>query len=92
MIGSIVLPYLEGNEVWGIARIYDSDAAELMLQTHTSTSPGVSFLDGDVGRYVRTENGDKMLIEAEPALLDHLAVCDEGVWDKMAGPSGVRID
>jgi len=33
-IGSIVLPYVKGEEVWGIAKIFDEDAALAMQHTH----------------------------------------------------------
>lgn len=100
-IGSIVLPYIPTTEdekhrlsdVWGIARIYDGDAAELMLTTEMSTSPAVSFAS-DSMETVRTEDGSKLLIEGNPALLDHLAVVSEasgskGVWDKGGPATGV---
>ena len=96
-IGSLVLPYIPEkddefhatNEVWAIARIYDDDAAELMLQTHISTSPAVEFGKGQPLNYVRTEDGGRMLIEGKPEYLDHLAICEEGVWDKLETPRGV---
>ena len=100
-IGSIVLPYIPTTEdekhrlsdVWGIARIYDGDAAELLLTTEMSTSPAVSFTS-DAMETVRTEDGSKLLIEGNPALLDHLAVVSEasgskGVWDKGGPATGV---
>ena len=96
-IGAIVLPYIPAaddefhatNEVWAIARIYDDDAAELMLQTHISTSPAVEFGGKQDLKYTRTEDGARMLMEGEPEYLDHLAVCPEGVWDKLDTPRGV---
>lgn len=96
-IGAIVLPYIPAaddefhatNEVWAIARIYDDDAAELMLQTHISTSPAVEFGGKQDLKYTRTEDGSRMLMEGEPEYLDHLAVCPEGVWDKLDTPRGV---
>ena len=95
-IGALVLPYIPGkgdehhatNEVWAIARIYDDDAAELMLQTHISTSPAVEFGKADL-RYIRTDDGERMLMEEKPTYLDHLAVVTEGVWDKLKTPRGV---
>lgn len=96
-IGALVLPYIPGhddefhatNEVWAIARIYDDDAAELMLTTHTSTSPAVEFSGKSDLHYTRTDDGDRLMIESKPTYLDHLAVCPEGVWDKMTTPRGV---
>ena len=102
-VGALVLPYIPAeddefhatNEVWAIARIYDDDAAELMLQTHISTSPAVEFGKNQPLNYVRTEDGGRMLIESKPEYLDHLAVvkgvdgAGGGVWDKLGAPRGV---
>ena len=41
-IGSVTLPYIKGEDVWGVAKIFDADAAALMQTTHRSTSPGVT--------------------------------------------------
>lgn len=96
-IGALVLPYIPDhddefhatNEVWAIARIYDDDAAELMLTTHISTSPAVEFSGKGDLRYTRTDDGDRLLIEDKPMYIDHLAIVPEGVWDKMTTPRGV---
>lgn len=98
-IGSIILPYIPpsdddihlSTEVWGIARIFDGDAADLMMGSHVSTSPGVGF--GAVGstKTIRTADGSRLLIEGEPSQLDHLAVCDIGVWDKGGDARGVNL-
>lgn len=81
-IGSIILPYIKDDEVWGIARIYDMDAADLMETTHASTSPAVIFSPHDGNRTVELDDGSHLLIEGIPSYLDHLAICAEGVWDK----------
>ena len=96
-IGSIILPYIPSadddkhspTEVWGIARIYDRDAAELMMTTHISTSPAVTF-DKDNMTYIRTDDGSRLLLEGKPKILDHIAVCEAGVWDKRGEPQGVN--
>ena len=92
-IGTIFLPYIrqEEEEVWGIAKIYDQSAAEIMLEDEVSTSPAVVFRDVTVNEYETLDNGAKMLIEGKPSLLDHLAVCELGVWDKGGEPTGVEI-
>ncbi len=92
-IGAICLPYIAEDEVWGIARIYDSEAAEMMAAEQLSTSPAViwsSVQDSNV----RTElpDGETVLIEGTPQLLDHLAICDQGVWDKGGDAVGVIAD
>jgi 8-oxo-dGTP pyrophosphatase MutT (NUDIX family) len=88
-IGSIFYPYIAGDEVRGVAKIFDSDGAQLMLTTHESTSPAVIFRDA--GSAVSVEvDGKTVLIEGKPSFLDHLAVCPVGVWDKGGEPSGIN--
>ena len=82
IIGSVALPYVKVDEVWGIARICDAEAAGLMAENQLSTSPAVAlgenfFKTGDV------------LLEGSPHYLDHVAVCRVGVWDKGGAPVGV---
>lgn len=86
-IGSIMLPYIKNDEVWGIAKIYDEAAATEMRDSETSTSPGVM----GVGNNKATmEDGSNVLIETKPRLLDHLAVmAGLGVWDKDGEMRGV---
>ncbi|WP_244121619.1 NUDIX hydrolase [Burkholderia gladioli] len=88
-IGSIFLPYLTDEEVRGIAKVFDDDGASLMATTHASTSPAVIFRDAGSAESVEID-GKSVLIEGKPSYLDHLAVCQEGVWDKGGEPSGVN--
>jgi hypothetical protein len=98
VIGTIVLPYIgregviaaDGDEVWGIARIMDGAAARLMQSEQLSTSPAVAMLDRDTTTKIDLSDGRHLLIEGKPALLDHLAVCYLGVWDKGKTPVGVE--
>lgn len=87
-IGTILLPYVKGDEVWGIAKIYDAPAAEMMATKVLSTSPSVVFR-GAAGETQQLDNGNTLLIEGDPPLLDHLAICRQGVWDKGGPPTGV---
>lgn len=89
-IGTIILPYVKGDEVWGIAKIFDDDSAALMQTTHKSTSPGVTPPKG--AEAISLEGGAKVLDEGLPLILDHLAVCEIGVWDKDGPPEGIRLD
>lgn len=89
-IGTIILPYIKGDEVWGIAKVFDADAAELMKTTHASTSPAVVFRAAGSTETLDIE-GETVLIEGKPSYLDHLAICEAGVWDKGGEPSGVLI-
>lgn len=91
IVGTIFAPYqkVEEQEVWGIAKILDMDAAALLETEEMSTSPGVSA----GGASFKLGDGSKFLIEDKPGLVDHLAVLapgDAGVWDKGQGLSGVE--
>lgn len=90
IIGTILLPYIKGSEVWGIAKIYDDAAAEMMAENKLSTSPAVVFRDASTNEKHELEDGKHLLIEGKPSLLDHLAVVEQGVWDKGGEPSGVK--
>jgi 8-oxo-dGTP pyrophosphatase MutT (NUDIX family) len=89
VIGAVMLPYLVEDEVWGVAKIYDQDAAQMMLDLPLSTSPAVVFRDPDVNQTRKIDGGRTLLIEGEPSLVDHLAICELGVWDKGGEPTGV---
>lgn len=89
-VGAMMLPYVKGDEVWGVAKIYDDEAIGAMTANQMSTSPGVVLGGGDE-RFI-TEDGTPLLIEGKPSLLDHLAICEKGVWDKGGEPRGVRTD
>lgn len=92
-VGTIVAPYLkfDAQEVWGIARIYDVDAITLMCNEQMSTSPTVVFRNADVNSTMQLDDGSRILIEGKPSLLDHVAICPVGVWDKGGAPSGVEL-
>lgn len=84
-IGAVMLPYIQGEDVWAIAKIYDDAALSIMAKEQMSTSPGVLAS----GPTIELEDGSKLMVEEAPRLLDHIAVCGQGVWDKAASPSGV---
>ena len=93
VVGTMMLPYVKGEEVWGVARIYDRptmksfDRGEMI-----DTSPSVVFRDPKVNYEIELENGETMLCEGNPSYIDHLALCERGVWSKGGDPIGVRID
>lgn len=90
-IGSIMFGYIEGDEVWCIARIYDGEAAEVMRSEQVSTSPAVKFGNPLVNETRQLANGEHLLIEGDPSLIDHLAVVSLGVWDKGGPATGVAL-
>ncbi|MDK1204189.1 NUDIX hydrolase [Cronobacter turicensis] len=87
-IGAIAFAWIQDDEVWGIARIYDADAAENLLTRQLSTSPTVKGGDD----MLINVDGEPLLLEGAPELLDHLAICEQGVWDKLEAPTGVKSD
>lgn len=89
-VGSIFIPYIKGEEVWGVARIYDEPTARLMMDLDLSTSPAVSFSRLGDSMEFDLENGDTLLIEGKPILVDGLAICSEGVWDVGGSPVGIN--
>jgi 8-oxo-dGTP pyrophosphatase MutT (NUDIX family) len=91
--GAVMLPYLveDKQEVWGVSRIHDEASAQALETTVLSTSPAVAFMGAtDSGVKARDDKGTLFLIENKPSLLDHLAICDLGVWDKLGPPTGVE--
>ena len=93
-IGYSFLPYLQGDEAWTIARILDIPAGAEMARpgAEWSTSPGVVFDERSGNVKVPLDDGTSILIEGTPYLIDHLAICERGVWDKEGPISGVQID
>lgn len=92
-IGTVFLPYLrpdKADEVWAIAKIYDDEAVKEMTENVMSTSPAVNFADPTENDRILLDNGKIMLIEGKPSLLDHIAICAQGVWDKSGPPTGVE--
>lgn len=102
VIGSVFLPYLKPDvqEVWAIVKVYDEWAAKMMRDETLSTSPSVMFRPSDAGTKLMTDDGRKILIETDPALLDHIAICGfdkdgnpiPGVWDKAGPLTGVNAE
>ena len=88
VVGTVFIPYIAEDEVWGIAKIFDDGAAQIMSEHQLSTSPGVVF---KAGTNVKQElkDGSSLLIEGNPSLIDHIAIVENGVWDKGGAPSGV---
>ena len=98
IVGTIFLPFIRGDEVWGIAKVYDDGANEALTAgteegKDWSTSPGVVLSDPNNPSYkFRLEDGSLLLVEGKPSLLDHIAICERGVWDKGGEPAGIIND
>jgi hypothetical protein len=91
VIGAIMFGYIVGTEVWGIARINDEEAAMEMVENRLSTSPAVVWANKNANVVTKTKDGNDVMVEGNPVLLDHLAVCNEGVWDKGGEPAGISV-
>lgn len=91
VIGAVMIPYIKDDEVWGIAKVYDQEAAKEMSENPISTSPGVK-IDPESKSVITTEDGIKLLVEGKLSLLDHIAIVTNGVWDKGGPPTGVQND
>lgn len=89
-IGSVFLPYVRTAEaeLWAVVKVYDDEAADEMAHSGLSTSPAVNFKPG-ANRKIMVE-GRRVLLETDPSLVDHIAICGKGVWDKGEEPSGVE--
>lgn len=90
IVGVTFLPYVAGEELWAIAKIYDDATIELLKSERLSTSPGVTV--SNATEFIQIDDGDKMLIEGKPLLFDHIAICERGVWDKGGDPAGIVSD
>lgn len=88
VIGAVFYPYIKGNEVWAVCKIYDDGAVKEMVEKQLSTSPMVVL---GAGVKIQMDNGENLLIEGAARFPDHLAICDQGVWDKGGEPSGVSV-
>nr|WP_273693532.1 cell envelope integrity protein TolA [Buttiauxella sp. S19-1] len=94
-VGSVMLPYIKGDEVWAIVRIYVKEIVQKIVNEETSTSPSVIF-GGESGCTERAEGDSNFLIEGVPFLLDHIAIVTKdqgslGVWDKDGVPEGIEV-
>jgi hypothetical protein len=83
--------------VWGIAKIYDNEAMQEILEGDISTSPSVAFDSNSQNVTLTTEGGKPLLIEGKPFLLDHIAIVTKergsrGVWDKGGDATGVLLN
>lgn len=91
VIGTLTKGWVADNgEVWAIARVYDAEAAEMMATRQLSTSPTVTFSEPQ--NAIIKIDGQPLLVEDSPVLLDHVAICEQGVWDKLLDPTGVKSD
>ncbi|HAN6555071.1 DUF2213 domain-containing protein [Escherichia coli] len=95
IFGSVMLPYIRGDEVWAVCRVYLQSIVEEIAEGDVSTSPSVVF--NSTSGNVEVQEGDtNFLIEGVPFLVDHIALVTKahgslGVWDKDRIPAGVEV-
>nr|DAG82663.1 MAG TPA: hypothetical protein [Caudoviricetes sp.] len=73
IIGNCIDAWIQQDEVWGLARIFDKTLLEKMGKDINSTSPAVW-----VGYEKSSEDG---IVKEAPASINHLAFVDKGHWD-----------
>ena len=86
-VGACLFGFVRDDELWAVARVLDRQANELMLEG-LDTSPGVQFAP-DAGARIEVD-GNPLLVEGDPCLLDHIAVCQVGRWTR-DGPPGIEV-
>lgn len=83
--GIIVLSFVrpDDQELWGVMRAVglSSKEAAMLSAGDYDTSPGAIWKDG-TGSMIEIRAGERLLVESEPALIDHVAICARGVWSK----------
>lgn len=95
IVGSVMLPYIRGDEVWAVCRVYLQSIVEEITEGDVSTSPSVVF-NSKSGNVEVQEGDTNFLIEGVPFLVDHIALVTKahgslGVWDKDRIPAGVEV-
>ena len=89
VVGTVMFGYIKDDELWCVARVYDDEVIKLLEEEQMSTSPAVIFRDPEANTKLKTDDGTPLLIEGVPTLLDHLAICQKGVWDKGGEAAGI---
>ena len=72
IIGVCLNAYEKDNELWALAKIYDIEVVLDLLNNEKSTSPAV---------YCYYEKDNAVIVD-KPMLINHLAIVEQGHWDK----------
>lgn len=85
-VGVVLLAFARGEDLMAVARIFDQELAVAVAEGRVSTSPSCTFSPGATAS-ITLPSGETLVVEGEPALLDHLALVREGggVWDRHRG-------
>lgn len=76
IIGNAIHSFLRDDEIWIIARIHDDKAVCALLGGDYSTSPYF------ISKEVQHEIENDVIYNEIPLICNHLAIVDEGFWDK----------
>lgn len=79
IIGQTVDAWIQGDEIWGLARIYDKTLLGQLGNNIGSTSPGISIFHSIMTDEKVTEG---------PVEINHLAFVKQGHWDQIKGSVG----
>jgi hypothetical protein len=88
VVGVIAYVWVRADELWGVARLLDLDVAAALAANQWDTSPAVILGDTNAETVI---DGKRCLVEGPVRLLDHVAICPQGVWSKGGDPSGVEL-
>jgi colicin import membrane protein len=93
VIGLIILTWVRESEaeLWGVMRVLDHDAAAALVDTQYDSSPAVLFSKDSNNVTITLHDGEKLLCESFPALVDHLAIVPKGVWTRKGDVPGVEV-
>jgi len=87
VVGTVFVPFIRDSEVWAVAKLFSQSAIDKLESEQMSTSPAV-LLSG--GTKMKMDDGSHVLFEGPATLLDHVAICAKGVWDKGGDPTGIE--
>lgn len=73
VIGTVFHPYIKGEEVWGVAKIYNTPVIKEIIATEPSTSPNV------LSANLFFKHGEPRIEDYES--INHVAIVREGFWD-----------
>jgi hypothetical protein len=72
IVGDIFYPYIKGDQVWGVAKIWDISMLDAFKDGYDSTSP-----------FVTSKNtlGEDNILRESFEDIDHVAIVEAGHWD-----------
>ena len=76
IVGNAIFSFLRDNEIWIIARLFNNEVINALLQNDFSTSPYFISLES------KESLKNDIIINEVPILCNHLAIVESGFWDK----------